>query len=178
MNRLQGTSIVLARPEDAEGIASVARRIWRQSYSHIISRAQIDYMLEQRFSQNQLSADLSGNECQYWIIRRGAEVVGYGSMALTPVEGRLKIQQLYVEASERGGGLGRRLMDQMIELAKTREARVVWLTVNRDNQSAIGFYQQYGFSMAGTCLAEIGQGFVMDDYVMEKSILGAEAGSR
>jgi hypothetical protein len=42
--------------------------------------------------------------------------------------------------------------------------------VNRNNENSIKTYERFGFDKAGTQVADIGGGFVMDDYIMEKTI--------
>jgi len=40
------------------------------------------------------------------------------------------------------------------------------LTVNKDNRTAISAYQHYGFEITGDSIVDIGNGFVMNDYLM------------
>ena len=51
-----------------------------------------------------------------------------------------------------------------------RERRVLFLQVNKQNTGAIGFYAAAGFTIARGAVFDIGSGFVMDDYVMEKRL--------
>jgi ribosomal protein S18 acetylase RimI-like enzyme len=167
-------TIRAATERDGEKIAVLARRIWAQCYREIISQEQIDYMLDQRFSMPGLRCELLGEAHQYWMILSAEEAVGYGVLSLPPVDQRCRIQQVYIDASVRGLGLGRRLLDIMIKEAVLKGAQKVWLSVNRNNADAIEFYRHLGFSQIGTVVTDIGKGFVMDDFRMEKSVLGAD----
>jgi len=169
-------TILVATERDGEKIAALARRIWTQCYSEIISQEQIDYMLDQRFSMPHLRCELLGKEHRYWMILSAEEAVGYGVLSLRPVDHRCRIQQVYIDASVRGLGLGRRLLDTMIKEAVLKGAQKVWLSVNRNNANAIEFYCRLGFSQIGTVVTDIGKGFVMDDFIMEKSVLGVDEG--
>ncbi len=55
----------------------------------------------------------------------------------------------------------------------TREHRIqtLWLTVNKNNAHAIAWYSRKGFQNAGPTIQEIGGGFVVDDYRMQKNIV-------
>ena len=131
-------------------------------------------MLDQRFSMPGLRGELLGEDHQYWVILSPEEPVGYGVLSLRPVDKRCRIQQIYIDSAVRGLGLGRRLLDTMIKEAVVNGAQKVWLSVNRNNANAIEFYRRIGFSQSGTVVTDIGNGFVMDDFIMEKSVLGVD----
>jgi ribosomal protein S18 acetylase RimI-like enzyme len=165
-------TVRVATESHAVQISELARNIWNQCYLEIISQEQIDYMLNQRFSLPRLRDELSGKEQRYWMILSGSEAVGYGVLSLCPIDQRCKIQQIYIDVSVRGLGLGRRLLDTMTKEAALNGAQKVWLSVNRNNGNAIEFYRRLGFSLAGSVVTDIGKGFVMDDFLLEKSVLG------
>lgn len=58
----------------------------------------------------------------------------------------------------------------MISLCRERHLHKIWLTVNRNNSIAIAAYEKMGFTKAYMKKADIGNGFYMDDYIMEKKI--------
>ena len=160
----------IASTAEAEIIAVLARRIWSEAYASMLSREQIDHMLFQRYERNRLIRTLEQSDCRYWLVREGERSVGYGSMELNVSEGGMKIREIYLLESVRGSGLAQGLLETMIETARRHEARWVWLTVNRHNSRALRFYQRCGFETVRECVSDIGGGFVMDDYVMEKTI--------
>lgn len=55
------------------------------------------------------------------------------------------LEDLYVSAAARGEGLGRRLVEAVIELARERGCARVELDVNEDNEAAIALYVACGF---------------------------------
>ena len=156
--------------DDAERISCLAGRIWRQCYSEIISQSQIDYMLEQRFERNRLESELAGDERRYWLVEKCGETVAYGVLSLLLNAKKVKIEQIYVDASVQRMGIGRALLDVLLAEAMLLGGTCVWLTVNRFNKTAIDFYLRSGFLNAGTKVTSIGNGFVMDDFVMEKEL--------
>jgi ribosomal protein S18 acetylase RimI-like enzyme len=60
--------------------------------------------------------------------------------------------------------------------ARAKGARRLYLQVNRNNASAIGTYRKNGYEVAREVVVDIGGGFVMDDYVMEKALAPLPAG--
>jgi len=53
--------------------------------------------------------------------------------------------------------------------ARKRGLNSLWLTVNKGNPT-VSTYQQWGFRIAAAIVMDIGGGFVMDDYRMEKPV--------
>jgi ribosomal protein S18 acetylase RimI-like enzyme len=58
----------------------------------------------------------------------------------------------------------------METLAREGGLRKIVLTVNKNNTNAIRAYERIGFKKTGSLVQDIGSGFVMDDYAMEKTV--------
>jgi GNAT superfamily N-acetyltransferase len=58
---------------------------------------------------------------------------------------RAQVESVRVAASQRGQGLGSKMMKWMIERAKARGAHVVQLTTHRSREDAHRFYERLGF---------------------------------
>ena len=69
----------------------------------------------------------------------------------------------------RGRGLGRLMLDRADQLADAAGCSSITLTVNRANTSAITTYRRAGCVVRQACDFTICHGFVMNDYVMEKT---------
>ena len=157
-------------------VRALAGTIWRQHYSGIVSAAQIDFMLAGRFNDEALRDQAQAADRWLELLRVSGEPVGYCGyeVAEVDVEHRrpdaMKLAQLYVLASHRGMGLGRFMLGHVEERAHALGSRSLWLQVNRKNAAAIGFYRKMGFVVAREAVFDIGGGFVMDDYVMAKSL--------
>ena len=80
------------------------------------------------------------------------------------------MSKLYVESGYRRKGIARRVIDFLVKIAKRDGLEKIWLTVNRNNIGSIHAYEHLGFLTARTQVANIGEGYVMDDYIMEKVI--------
>ncbi len=155
-------------------LRDLASTIWREHYTGIISVAQIDYMLAGRFSDEALQEQCAAPNKWLELLRVGGEPVGYCGYevireddASTPV---MKLGQLYLLESHRGLGLGRVMLGHVEAQAREHGSRVIRLQVNKQNTSSIGFYLAMGFEVAREAVFDIGSGFVMDDFVMEKRL--------
>ena len=81
------------------------------------------------------------------------------------------MSKLYIKSSERGKKFGRKAINFIENLAKEKMLYKITLTVNKNNVNSINAYKKMGFVNTGSVVKDIGNGFVMDDYKMEKILL-------
>jgi ribosomal protein S18 acetylase RimI-like enzyme len=79
------------------------------------------------------------------------------------------LHKIYVLPSEQGKNFGKQVLDYIISAIKTAGATSLQLNVNRFNK-ALHFYEKQGFKIIREEDIDIGEGFFMNDYVMEKKI--------
>lgn len=153
-----------------EPLRELASGIWRTHYPGIISPAQIEYMLHGRFTAEALGGYLDCSSRWLELLYVEARLSGYCSYALGDAADELKLEQLYLHAELRGQGLGGFLLERVEARARTFGRTRVVLTVNKANSGAIAVYRRRGFTVRAEVCVDIGGGFVMDDFVMEKSL--------
>jgi len=152
---------------DREIVASLAREIWTEHYAPIIGKEQVAYMLDHFQSEQALAEQIKAGYC-YFIIEDADQVVGYVGIQLKDEE--LFLSKLYVKYDKRGQGYGRKAVHYCEKIAKGKGLKKIVLTVNKHNYSSIKAYEAIGFKNCGSVIQEIGGGFVMDDYNMEKIV--------
>lgn len=150
-------------------IAELAGRIWRAHYSSILSREQIEYMLSWMYDPAQLRRDVERGVVYELLFVEG-RAVGFCGYEPLAQDGYLKLHKLYLEVSQHGRGLGSLLLRHVEDEARRRELPKVVLGVNRFNAKAIRAYERNGYLVREELKTEIGRGFVMDDYIMEKRL--------
>lgn len=150
-------------------LAALAERIWRQHYTPILGDAQVEHMLRGRYAPERLCAYVGSSERWLELLFLGEAMVGFCSYALDG-EGGMKLEQLYVDESARGRGLGRGMLEHVEAIARRHGCRRVWLTVNRKNVGSIAVYERSGYTIEREVVFDIGDGFVMDDYAMHKAL--------
>lgn len=153
-----------------ERLSRLAHIIWHEHYVPIIGAAQVDYMLAGGYSVEAL-AQAVAEDTQFTL----AEVDGIdrGYTGLSPDRDDPAIawlDKLYVHADARGTGLGRTLVQHTAEQARQLGADTLWLRVNRDNAQSIAAYQKLGFVIDRADIKDIGNGYVMDDYLMRAPV--------
>lgn len=106
----------------------------------------------------------------YVVIRDGAKVVGYAGLAAVDMD-EAEVRTIGVDPAHQGRGLGRQLLDDLLDAAGG--ARVM-LEVRTDNEPARTLYESVGFTTLGI-RRHYYQPSGADAYVMERAALqGAE----
>ena len=154
----------------ATSIANLATEIWQEHYTPIIGVAQVDYMLAKFQSPEQIYTDIKENDYIYFIATdtRKDRLLGY--CAVKSQEDFMLLSKLYVHSDFRGKGIARSFLDEAIALCKYEYGHdKIQLTVNKNN-NAVSAYKKMGFEIIDSVKVDIGNGFYMDDYIMELEI--------
>lgn len=161
---------LLIRPasfDDIPAIAELAHRIWHAHYPSIISVAQIDYMLGQRYHDAALREQIASEGQWLDMALLNGQPAGFAQY-LRYQPGTIKLDKLYLDTTLHGQGLGSRLLAHVEARARALGAANLCLAVNKHNEKAIAAYLRNGFSVIDSVQVDIGQGYIMDDYVMSK----------
>jgi len=150
-------------------VAKLAREIWTEHYVPIIGKAQVRYMLRTIQSRSAIADQIRGGY-RYFLIKCGIRYAGYVAVAAECSKRRMYLSKLYVKKSFRGRGLALAAIDYVDKLCRKRRFSTIWLNVNKNNPS-VGAYKRLGFRKTGVMVKDIGNGFVMDDFRMEKKVL-------
>jgi diamine N-acetyltransferase len=170
--------VPVTTPQQLDAVAGLAHEIWYEYYVPLIGRAQVDYMVS-RFQSSEAMAQQIREDYEYFLIQRGVvqrgpaegqdRSIGYCAVQPQPAESSLFLSKLYLLRDARGAGTGRECMEFIEQLARRRGLTLLWLTVNKGNP-AVKAYERLGFRIAADLVMDIGAGFFMDDYRMEKSL--------
>jgi predicted CoA-binding protein/GNAT superfamily N-acetyltransferase len=155
-------------PADAAWLAPLARTIWLAHYPAIISLAQIEYMLEARYTSAVLDTALRDPDASWFGLFAGPQAAGFA--ALTRQTDHAWLDKLYVHPDRQRSGLGARLLAACEAQTHDWQLPALRLRVNRHNTQALAAYRQYGLRITGTDTLDIGHGFFMDDYLLEKTL--------
>jgi len=156
-----------ATKEDIPLLRDLCFRIWPQTYAEILTREKIDYMLDLMYSPASLENQMDKGS-QFVFVYDDDEPVGFAAY-LPKGNGIYKLDKIYILPSQQGKGTGRFLIDHIIRTIAKMGAVSLQLQVNRNNK-AKGFYEKLGFSTIDYQDFDIGNGFFMNDYVMEKKL--------
>lgn len=159
------TEIRQANIEDASLIHDLAHAIWYPTYENILSKKQIDFMLDKMYSVEVLSAAIQNNTA-FHLLYEEENAVGF--IGIVPKGELLRIEKIYLLPSTQGKGYGKQLIDYAAQEAKKLGLDTLELNVNRSN-NAYQFYLKQGFEVIQEVDIPYYE-FTLDDFVMRKKL--------
>jgi ribosomal protein S18 acetylase RimI-like enzyme len=160
--------------EAIAALAGMADVIWHEFFVTIITGEQIDYMVARFQSVPALTGQIANQGYEYYFLNAAGVNVGY--LGIKAEAGKLFLSKIYLLKQYRGQGYASAVFAFLENICRARNLQSIWLTVNRHNGDSIAVYQKKGFRVIREQAADIGGGFVMDDYVMEKVVAAAKSG--
>lgn len=151
--------------EQINEFANMAEVIWNEHFTEIIGKAQVDYMLNKFQSENAVTDQIKNQGYEYFFITADNEKVGY--VGIHRESDRLFLSKLYLLKKYRKKGYASLAFVYLINLARESGLKSIYLTVNKHNLDTIHVYEAKGFKTVKNQISDIGNGYVMDDYVME-----------
>jgi ribosomal protein S18 acetylase RimI-like enzyme len=158
-----------AKEADIPSIQNIAKITWQPTYVPLLGQEQVDYMLEKMYNKGVLLEQFSQGDV-FLIAQLGMKEVGFAAYGLIDEDNqRYKLHKIYVLPETHGKGVGKFLINEVVDQVRSAGGKSLELNVNRSNK-AQDFYEKAGFKIKETVDIEIGNGFFMNDYVMEKAI--------
>jgi GNAT superfamily N-acetyltransferase len=160
---------LLIRPADLDDINAIgflAQQIWPDTYKEILSPEQLKYMLKLFYSPRSLRRQMVDEHHRFLILEQADEPIGFASWSPTDAPGTYKLHKIYVLSGRQGKGLGKTLLQFILETIRPEGASRLRLNVNRHNK-ARQFYERMGFTVIGEEDIDIGHGYFMNDFIME-----------
>ena len=153
--------------DEVRAVAALADEIWHEHFTPIIGADQVAYMLRTLQSFDPIKKQIAQGY-EYFLLEEDGARVGYS--AVHAEDGALFLSKLYLRSTCRGKGYASRVMAYYISLCRKRGLGRIWLTCNRFNANSLKVYEHLGFRKIREEKADIGNGFFMDDYIMEKTV--------
>lgn len=155
---------------DIKQIQNIVDITWPITYGKILSKEQLDYMLGLFYSSEALTLQYNKKEQLFYMIYENGTNLGFiGIEHNYNGETVTKIHKIYLLPETQGKGIGKKVIDEIGKLASDNNSTALVLNVNRFN-SALGFYKKIGFEIVDEVNIDIGNGYLMEDYVMEKRL--------
>ena len=148
-------------------VYAVAEAIWEQHYTPIIGEDQVEYMIEKFLSPDAIVEQINSGY-EYFLFSYDYTFAGFAAIEERGDE--LFLSKLYVDEEFRGKGIGKYMFQKFVEIAKMRNLKKIWLTCNRNNTNSIAIYEHLGFKKVREEVTDIGNGFVMDDFIFEYEV--------
>ncbi|WP_165042642.1 GNAT family N-acetyltransferase [Dysgonomonas sp. ZJ709] len=159
-----------AKTEHIWIIQSLSSRVWPHTFREILSEQQIAYMMDMMYSDQALENQMKELNHHYLLVEEQGEYLGYVSYELD-YKGKpwTKVHKIYVLPSTQGKGVGRLFIEAVGKIAKEYGNLELSLNVNRYNK-AVDFYKRMGFEIIGNEDIDIGNGFLMEDFILNKKL--------
>jgi ribosomal protein S18 acetylase RimI-like enzyme len=156
-------------PDELDSVREIAYITWPETYGPILPKGQIHYMLDLFYSEESLISNIEDGQ-HFLIAKEHGKPLAFASYKLGfPTSDATKIPKIYVLPDAQGKGLGKMLIGHIAKLAFASGSEKLTLNVNRKN-GALAFYQKLGFEIVGSEDIPIGEGYLMEDYIMEKQL--------
>jgi len=162
-------NIRLAKESDLTTVERLAREIWPVAYEGNVPPQQLAYMLDLIYNNAALRDQLLNQHHTFLLVEQNGNPVGFASFS-TVAPGIGKLHKLYVHQSTQGQGLGKLLVEHIIAQLKSQSFHTLRLNVNRYNKARF-FYEKLGFVIQKEEDIDIGNGYYMIDFVMERKLM-------
>lgn len=163
-------NLVKVTISDLPIIIDLTKKIWPVAYGEILSKSQLDYMIDKFYNEAALREQIEGKGHIFYLAQNeNGNYVGFFSYEINCEPHKTKIHKIYVLPETQGTGLGRQFFELVKEKVIENNQKSIFLNVNKYN-NAIHFYTKLGFIKVKDEVIDIGNGYVMDDYVMEVAI--------
>ncbi len=158
--------LVKVEGENLETVAKLAHHIWNIYYPPIVGQAQVDYMLERFYNLDSLKKQEAEGQL-FYLIESDTKPIGFISISQKE-EANYFIHKFYIDSAIQGQGFGEQTFEIIKQFICTDKLiNSIQLTVNRQNYKAINFYFKIGFKIKEVADFDIGNGYQMNDFVME-----------
>ena len=166
------SDVLVIRTADAEDINAIgylAYQIWPGAYKEILNFEQLHYMLQYFYSPESLRDQMLKKQHTFLLAEtEDEEPIGFASFSRVQPN-VFKLHKLYVLPGLQNMNVGRSLLECVLEECTVEGGKKLQLNVNRNNK-AISFYEKLGFKVIKEEDVDIGNGYVQEDFVMEKDI--------
>ena len=151
--------------QSIEKFAILTSSIWHEYWTCILSNEQIDYMVEKFQSAKAITEQIKNENYIYFYILYNNETAGY--IGVSKKSEYLFLSKLYMKKNFRHKGIGTQAFEFIKGFGRKNNYKTIQLTVNKNNKNTIDAYIKWNFKIIDSVVTDIGNGFVMDDYIME-----------
>ncbi len=155
-----------ATDQDITLLQELAEKSWNSAYANILSTDQIEYMLTEMYAKDELFKQLQNPNYQYYLILSDVIPAGFIGFEFHYEKETTKLHRIYLLKEFKGKGLGKKGLDFMKKMAAQTSDKRIILNVNKENP-ARKMYESQGFKVFKEEVFDIGNGYLMDDFLME-----------
>lgn len=161
--------------DDLAILQMISRRTFEDTFATMNDEANMDVYLQTAFDREKLRSELLNASSSFYFIYFDGELAGYLKLNMDDAQTdlhdprSLEVERIYVLKKYQGKGIGGRLLDKAIEIAREQNKSFIWLGVWERNEAALRFYKKNGFYQIGKHLFIVGDD-PQTDLVMRKDL--------
>ena len=163
------TFVELTDPASLETVRRIADDVWPKTFAPILSPEQIVYMMKMMYAPEVMEKELKSGY-HFRIVKVDGRPAGYTSWSPYTLPGTAKLHKVYLLQEFQGQGIGSAMLADAAEQALKAGFTRLRLNVNKHNDRARKAYLRNGFADVEAVKIDIGGGFFMDDFVMERPL--------
>jgi diamine N-acetyltransferase len=171
-------TIRLATLADAEALAELGTRTFRETFSEANTPEDMAQYLAEHFGGGLQRAELEDASAHFLLLLAEGRPGGYVKLRRGPARGRaqkpLEICRFYLDAAWHGTGAARLLIEAIDGLAVRDGHDELWLAVWEHNARAIRFYSKHGFARVGEQPFRLGAD-TQTDWLMARPVKPAQS---
>ncbi len=157
--------------DEISAMCQVAEKAWHISYDQLLPPGQVDYMVERFQSPKAVKEQINQENYVYYMVLADGTPKGFAGFApWYQGQEEMFLSKVYLLPEVQGQGAAGKMFRLVESEAQRQGLSAIRLTVNKQNAHAIEVYQHYGFKIIDSVVTDIGEGYVMDDYIMLKKI--------
>lgn len=127
-------------------------------------------MIQLMYAPETISSEVESQGIHYQWISQNGEKIGYFAYGPVKRARSCSLHKLYILPAHHGRGFASAALNWLFRRLESAEVHRLDLRVNRENESAIRCYERNGFIKVGEDCLDIGSGYVMDDFLMSRTI--------
>ena len=156
--------IVSADYSNIDKLATFAREVFIDYYEDLIGIDQCEYMVE-LFLSDKAITKLIEDGAVFRVLMIDDKIIGFTEYIKE--EDRVFLSKLYIDKHYRHKGYGKLLYEDCVKYTLDNNLNKIYLTVNKHNTSSFEIYKHLGFKVIDSVVNDIGNNYVMDDYIMQ-----------
>lgn len=141
-------TIQKATTDHIEGIAKVCIDAYWVTYKELLSHKYIERMINEFYTYDNILKEVTTVNRQWngWMVAiDDGKVIGAGAGGMIS-ENHGELFVLYLAPNRRNEGFGSMILDAVTKELKAYGAKEQWVSVTKDNEKAIPFYEAKGFN--------------------------------
>lgn len=160
--------VQVSNPDHVTKVVELADNIWRECYKNILSNEHIEYMIDKYQSDNIVTKKMINEGYEYYLLNNGKYVIGF--ISFLKDEDTLRLSNIYVLEEYRNKGYCSLAIKKILKNCKDTTIKTVTIILNKLNEEALKLYSDMGFKVKGYSSQDIGNGYVLDNCILEKNV--------